>query len=225
MASRAYRGVIFHPGEIVTKGDSQEYFMILGHCAHLMIMLWKVVVMELVDNANKAFAVGTGLNMNDSAIWASPLELDDFHAVPTNIVSPLHLCVSNHKQVHKHNGVVLLQCGQTISMMEHAARNCYWGMQLPQLKRFCKESDLHPTTPDLLGHLEIMISTTLPGISLAELHEILKLRCKKKDDPLLEIDDSIIEAMFPAQDVKVIEDTSKCQYFISRFVYGIHITN
>ena len=88
--------------------------------------------------------------------------------------------MSNHKKVHKHNGVVLLQCGQTISMMEHAARNCFLEMQLPQLKRFCKESDLHPTTPDLPGHMEIMISTTLPGISPAELNEILKLRVQEE---------------------------------------------
>ena len=44
-------------------------------------------------------------------------------------------------------------------LLEHAARNCFWQMKLPQLKTCCNESELNPVTPDLLGHLEIMFIT------------------------------------------------------------------
>ena len=206
LSGRAYRGILFHPGEIVPHAESGEYYMVLGQSGHLMVMLWKVVPMSLVKNEYLAFAVGTGLNQYSEPHWVSPLELDDFYAVPTKVVSPLHLFLSNGRKVHRHSGVVLMQTHPVITLIEHAAMNCFWGMKLPQLKIFCKESELIPTTPDILGHLEVMITCAIPTVTPEELTEILEMRCQKKTDPLVEIDPSVIEAMFPPEDIKVIED-------------------
>ena len=46
--------------------------------------------MTLVKNEYLAFAVGTDLHTKSEPHWVSPLELDDFYAVPTKncITSP-----------------------------------------------------------------------------------------------------------------------------------------
>ena len=79
-------------------------------------------------------------------------------------------------------------------------------MKLPQLKVFCKEGELIPITPDILGHLEVMITCAIPAVTPEELTEILEMRYQKKTDPLVEIDPSVIEAMFPLEGIKVIEN-------------------
>ena len=50
--------------------------------------------MDLNNHKFRAFAVGTGLTENSSPTWASPLNNDDYQAVPTQIVPPLRLCLS-----------------------------------------------------------------------------------------------------------------------------------
>ena len=79
-------------------------------------------------------------------------------------------------------------------------------MNLPQLKTVCNEAELHPVPPDVLGHLDIMIITTLPDLSKDELTDILEMRCRQKDDPMVGLDMEIVEAMFPPEDMKVIEE-------------------
>ena len=108
--------------------------------------------------------------------------------------------------MHKHSGVVLLQTGRPVTLLEHAARHCFWQMKLPQLKTCCNESKLHPITPDLLGHLEIRIVTTHPDLSKDELTDFLEMRCVRKHVPMVGLDMEIVEAMFPPEDMKVIEE-------------------
>ena len=79
-------------------------------------------------------------------------------------------------------------------------------MKLPQPNTLRNESELHPVTPDLLGHLEIMIITTLPDLSKDELTDILGMRCRQKDDPKAGLDMEIVEAMFPSEGMKVIAE-------------------
>ena len=79
-------------------------------------------------------------------------------------------------------------------------------MKLPQRNTFCNESELHPVTSYFLGHLEIMIITTLPDLSKDELSDILEMRCRQKDDPMAGLDMEIVEATFPPEDMKVIEE-------------------
>ena len=153
--------------------------MALGQCAHFMVVLWHVVDMVLFKNSSKACAVGSGLMQNLISTLVSPLELDDFQVTPTRVISPLHLFLANGKRLHRHSGVVFLQTGPQVSMIEHAAANCFWEMKLVHLKTFCEEIDLHPTTFDLLGHLEIMITTALPGLPSAQLTPILELMCRR----------------------------------------------
>ena len=98
LASRAYRGVLFHPGEIVCKDGANDYFLVVEQFAHLMLLLWKVVLMGLDNKQLRAFAVGAGPTENSSPTWASPLDMDDFQAVPTQIVSPLQLFLSKGKK-------------------------------------------------------------------------------------------------------------------------------
>ena len=79
-----------------------------------------------------------------------------------------------------------------------------------ELKTLAKEEDVKPLHPGLLGLLEVLINTMLPGLSRAAMQEILEMRCQLEDDPLSMIDPEVVEAMFPQQDQKSMEDSAGC---------------
>ena len=85
-ASRAWRGVFFKRGQIVQKIGTEDHYVCLGLVGHLLVLLWKVTTLKMRGQSNKAFAVGTGDNINIHPTWASPIDLDDYDAVPTTIV-------------------------------------------------------------------------------------------------------------------------------------------
>ena len=66
------------------------------------------------------------------------------------------------------------------------------------------ELDLQPTTPDLVGHLEILIHSILPDKSQEEVNDILEMRCEVPEDPIGDLvpDADVQEAMFPEEDSK-----------------------
>ena len=51
-----------------------------------------------------------------------------------------------------------------------------------------------------------MIIKALPDLSKDELADILEMRSRKKDDPMVGLGMEIVEAMFPPEDMKVIEE-------------------
>ena len=64
-----------------------------------------------------------------------------------------------------------------------------------------------PLTPDLLGHLIILIQTVIPHVNDDQLHEILQLRCKIEEDPLAGVADAeALESLFPPLDCKLLEE-------------------
>ena len=48
--------------------------------------------------------------------------------------------------------------------------------------------------------------TVLPAATDAEVNEILEKRCVVDVDPLDDIDPDVLEALFPSEDLKVVED-------------------
>ena len=103
--------------------------------------------------------------MNNDATWATRLELDDYEAVPAKIISPLHVYFANRKNIHEHSGVVFLQVDGQMPVKVWAARSCFGKMPLHELKTLADEEGVQSLTPDLLGHLQILINTIIPGIS------------------------------------------------------------
>ena len=161
-----------------------------------------------VHGGKKAFALGCQQCQNTEATWINPLLLDDYDVCPTTIVSPLHLWVANRRKVHENSGVVFLQSGDYLPIMEHAATQCFWQMPLTQLKTLIKELDLTPPTPDLYGHLSMLIKNYLNHLSVDELHEILAMRTVVPVDPLAEVlDASQLELVFNQDELKVVEDS------------------
>ena len=68
-----------------------------------------------------------------------------------------------------------------------------------------------------------MITVAVPDMSVDEMKDVLEKRCKTRSDPPMEIGSEIIEAVLPAEVVKVIEDcrvhgTSTFQFHELRFM-------
>ena len=74
------------------------------------------------------------------------------------------------------------------------------------MKTLAKEEGVQSPTPDLLGHLEILINTIIPGNSRDDLQEILEMRCTIEEGPLSMIDDEALEVLHPQLDQKVRGD-------------------
>ena len=93
--------------------------------------------------------------------------------------------------------------------MTLAAKNCFYTSALRHLKTLVKELDVVATTPDLIGHFDILINTVLPHLSPAEVNAILEMRCEVKEDPVGDVlnDMAVQEALFPEEDQKVLQDT------------------
>ena len=207
VASRVRKGCLFKQGTIVRNCFTQEHTLCIAHPGLLVVLGWKVLMFE-VQGGKKAFALGCQQCQNTEATWINPLLLDDYDVCPTTIVSPLHLWVANRRKVHENSGVVFLQSGDYLPIMEHAATQCFWQMPLTQLKTLIKELDLTPPTPDLYGHLSMLIKNYLNHLSVDELHEILAMRTVVPVDPMAEVlDASQLELVFNQDELKVVEDS------------------
>ena len=101
VCSRVWRGVLFHTGMIIRMVSTDEYFVCLGFIGKLPVALWRVHPMKIARSAFLAFAAGTGAPefSNSSPTLVCALDLDEFEAVPTKIVSPLQLYIANKKRV------------------------------------------------------------------------------------------------------------------------------
>ena len=107
--------------------------------------------LKLYRNKYCAFALGTGRDINHSVTWISPIDLDDFEVVPTDIVSSMHLWLANGNRVSDSSGVVFLQKGDPMPVIVFAAHEAFWQLPKYQLKTLADELDVNPATPDLCG--------------------------------------------------------------------------
>ena len=206
VSSRTWRGILFNTGMIVKVVGKEEYFVSFGFTGKLLVVLWRVQPFKIQRSTMKGFAVGTGDVINSYPTYASALDLDDYEAVPAKVISPLHLYLVNKKKVAACSGIVYLQTDEPMPIMCWAAKNCFWSVTQPALKTLAKELDVQPSGPDLVSLLTVLIHTILPEATEAEVNAILNIRCDVESDPLEHIDLDVIEALFPAADMKVVED-------------------
>ena len=91
MASRCWRGILFRKGLIMQRQGTDEYYVSLGKMGTLLVGLWKVKPVKLLFKTI-AYVVGSGDPNFDNAVptWVSPVDLDDFDATPTKVISPAH---------------------------------------------------------------------------------------------------------------------------------------
>ena len=122
----------FNQGTIIRNVFDQSSYVCIGHIGDLIVLAWKLEMLELMggpprDRKKKmAFVVGTDGVDNAQALLINPLAMDGFDAVPSRIVSPLHLWLANTKKVHSKSGVVFLRDGEVMTLMELAAHNCFY---------------------------------------------------------------------------------------------------
>ena len=231
VASKCWRGVLFRKGSVVRKVDTEDYFVVIGYLGKLLVLLWKVVHIKLCRNANMAFAVGTGHNINYRPTLVSGLDIDDYEVIPCDVVAPVAMWLANAKRLHDFHGIVFLQNEKPQPVMVHAAWHCFWDMTLPELRTLAKELDVAALTPDLYGHLDILIQTVIPEANDDQVKKILLLRCEVDEDPLANFDQDALAELFPDADSKVLEERiiigsdccTKCYLYISGSVFLVFV--
>ena len=105
----------------------------IGDIANIIVLGWRVKDFELPKKngvINVAFAIGIGECMNASAVWVSPLGIDNYDVVPTVISSPIHMYLVNRKKIHKYFGIVFVQTAPKEDLYTHAARHCFFMIAL-----------------------------------------------------------------------------------------------
>ena len=217
MASRAWRGIFFNPGTIVQRQGTDEFYISFGLIGLLLVALWKVLKVDL-PGAKTVYIVGTKLAScnNNLPTWISPLELDEFDGIKTQVISPIHFWLLSNKKRHLHHGIVLLEVEPPQPLIVMAAQACFYDMNMAKLKTLCAEKELEPTTPDLLGHIEVLVHEILPHLSPDDVNKILEQRCEVPVDPLQELvpDDDVRAAMFPDEDAKHLKDKHVLLYML-----------
>ena len=70
------------------------------------------------------------------------------------------------------------------------------------------EKGVQPTSPDRLGHLEVLIHEMLLHLSPEDANDVLEIRCEVPPDPLAEIvpDEDVRQAMFSDEDSMALKD-------------------
>ena len=128
------------------------------------------------------------------------MDIDDYEVIPCDVVAPVAMFLANAKRLHDYHGIVILQKEQSQPVMVHAAWHCFWNMKLPGLKTLVKELEVVALTPDLYGHLDILIQTVIPEANDDKVKEILLLRCVIDEDPFAKLDQVDLEELLPDAD-------------------------
>ena len=163
-ASSCWKSVLFKAGTIIQHHDTGEDTRVIGSVANILVLGWRVTDFELPTKdgvLGLVSAAGTGECMNSSAVWLSPLDIDNYDVVPTVISSPIHLYLVHKRKIHKYSGIVLVQTVPTEDLHTHVARHCFYDCPLHQLKTLCKEFGLCAPSRDLLGHLQALVACLL----------------------------------------------------------------
>ena len=214
-ASKAWQCVLLRPIEIVQRQSDKQYFLVLGHLTHLMLVVWSVESVTLPRTNHLAFLIGGQVVVNKEATVLAVLDLDVFRVIPTLPISPIHYFIACNKKLPPRNRVVLLQFKPSRPVMLHAAYNAFWDIQLPQLTKIVKEYSidcpcvtLAPTLTAVLRHM-IKLHTKKDATD-KELQDILALRCADVGDPLEFVcDEDMLVELLEEGDRQEFEDWHK----------------
>ena len=148
VASKSWQAELLRPRTIIMRVSDQEYFLVLGALANLVVMAWKVDHINITSTNNLAFLIGAGKVINYEVVLLPAIDLEKYLIVPTQPVCPLHYYLACKKKLSNTIGVVLLQYKKPIPVMLHMAENAFFDIGLPQLKIICQEWSIE--TPCLL---------------------------------------------------------------------------
>ena len=106
--------------------------------------------------------------------------------VPTAILSPAGVVAAVGRKVVV-QGVGALQTGPLRSVLEHAARNCFFNVAVPCLQMVAKTRGIMQPPAALAPLLQALIKNILGDLPAGEVEAILALRSQVPPDPLAEI--------------------------------------
>ena len=203
---RAWFAILFNMGSIIKHKKGKDYFLVLGDVGHVMVLAWKVERKSVGRSNFGCWLLGAGTVVNTTLNWINPLEVADYHVYPASPISPVHFFLAC-KKLSADIGVVFLGNGPPVTIMVHAANNCFFKMSLPMIKKISTFEKVEQPDPDLPSHLRNLIKKVLPGISEDRLKEILAMRSVVLPDPLEELlPPELVEELFTGDDHKMVQD-------------------
>ena len=126
---------------ILRKADNQ-FFVVAGALAKKILVVWKVESVVVPRTNHKAFLIGTDTVDNTSPSHLVVLKIEDFLIVPAAPVCPQNYFLALKKEFPRKLGVVLLQHGKPMPVLQYAAQQAFWDIGLPRLKALCKEWEI-----------------------------------------------------------------------------------
>ena len=140
------------------KGGQQQTYVCLGNCGAMM-MLWPATSVRV-----KATHVWEIANPDLNPLVLEPLlDFDDWMAVPAEVHSPLWMWLHNGKKhlVQPPSGC-LTQTGQPIPLLQWGAKQAFWDVSLPSLKRLARDRLMGvQLEDDLVSCLHVIIKHIL----------------------------------------------------------------
>ena len=214
IANKTWQAMLLQPRSVVRlKGGpfqgelANTYHVVVGILAFKIVVLWQVMPEDIPKSKLKVFRLGAGDVANVRPTLMTCMDLDEFEVVPSTPVRPLHYWLARKKKIPIRLGVVLRQHGPHVPVLLHEARNAFWDLDLPQLKKLVAEFGIMVVGISLPATLSACVSFfikkfTNKEVTVQELHDILSLRCSDGDVMADVADEDMLLECLDHEDVK-----------------------
>ena len=98
-------------------------------------------------------------------------------------MSPAHLLLTL-KKLSPDIGVVLMQTGGHLTVLQHVANNSFFKLTMPQLQKLSTHLKVPQPNPDMASHIRNLVKHVFPEITADRMEEILQMRSCRVVDPM-----------------------------------------
>ena len=181
--SKAWLSVLFHSGMLVYHTPTDSYYIVLSDVGHLVILCWKVQRVPIKKTNYSYYVIGGKVEVNSTLFVFSASDLEVLKVVPAQAVSPAHLLLTL-KKLSPDIGVVLMQTGGHLTVLQHVANNCFFKLTMPQLQKLSTHLKVPQPNPDMASHIRNLVKHVFPEITADRMEEILQMRSCRVVDPM-----------------------------------------
>ena len=193
------------PRQSVVLTRTGEHLLVLGTTANVLC----AAAWSLTERATKAgphFSLAAGVGGPSPARWIGLLAWDEVQVVPVEVVSPMHQYASGGAW-HAGGGISWRQTRPSESVLEFAARHCFWELDSPKLVKVAGSLGLIDPPTDLGELIPKLLRQILGPVPKAELDAIMALRGVCPVDPIPAIvPRDLLEDGLQKDDIKDYED-------------------
>ena len=183
-------------GTLLWHKGTDKVYCSLGAIGHVCLMGWQMVSSRM--KAKRVVAFG-GQEENAQIHWLPLLTVQDFKVLPYQPVSPLHSHLLCDRKPSKQAGSLALLTASPISILENAAKHCFWQLGAPVLRKVMAMEGLQAgPRAGLVECLVCLLEHLMPAASKEDIKEVLALRAIPPPGSAMEgIDEGIMDDLCP----------------------------